>query len=272
MSEEENIEENLSEKLQKATAFHAEIDKLYADIFADGGKKEALDNFYDSLEKISLNVFDDDGIEKKLISLHKSSEENLDYLEKHKDQIEIDFQDLYNSKEKEINDLLPSAGAAGLAEGYHKSKEYFGCVYKSILNHMLFISPLAVTFLFATYNFSEDKFINLETLQDLKIDTIFIKILIFSPLLFVSYFGFSSIRLNRRMYEEYNHKQRVMQLYRSFDEEIQGEAFDDERKELITNMLKTVSHEPSGIMGKYDKTTLLEVLKELIKSKNKASE
>lgn len=47
------------------------------------------------------------------------------------------------------------------------------------------------------------------------------------PMAAISLFGWSSIRLYRRLYEEYNHKQRVMQLYHSFKEQIDENGTED---------------------------------------------
>jgi len=74
------------------------------------------------------------------------------------------------------------------------------------------------------------------------------------PLAIISVFGWSSIRLNRRLYEEYNHKQRVMQLYHSFKKEIDKEGDPEHKKALIAIMLKTVDDKPSLTMHKYDKS------------------
>ncbi len=76
------------------------------------------------------------------------------------------------------------------------------------------------------------------------------------PVSAISLFGWSSIRLNRRLYEEYNHKQRVMQLYRSFKEEISKiDPAGDEYKALIAIMLGAVADKPTLAMSEYDKDT-----------------
>lgn len=72
------------------------------------------------------------------------------------------------------------------------------------------------------------------------------------PLVAISIFGWSSIRLYRRLYEEYNHKQRVMQLYQSFKEQIDQLEDKELKKALLAVMLTTVGDKPSLTMHKYD--------------------
>ncbi len=71
------------------------------------------------------------------------------------------------------------------------------------------------------------------------------------PLAAISAFGWSSIRLYRRLYEEYNHKQRVMQLYHSFKDEI-GDS-EEHKNALLAIMLSAVGDKPSLAMHHYDK-------------------
>jgi len=79
------------------------------------------------------------------------------------------------------------------------------------------------------------------------------RILFCTPLAIISWFGWNSIRMNRRLFEEYNHKQRVMQLYHSFKKEVDGEGTPEQKQALLTIMLKTVSDKPTIAMQKYDK-------------------
>lgn len=76
--------------------------------------------------------------------------------------------------------------------------------------------------------------------------------LIAVPLGTISLFGYTSLRLYRRLYEEYNYKQRVMELYLSFAKEIGDKGTDEQKEALIAIMLKAVADKPSVSMHRYD--------------------
>ena len=88
---------------------------------------------------------------------------------------------------------------------------------------------------------------------DIDEKVILFRALITLPLAAISLFGWSSIRLSRRLYEEYNHKQRVMQLYHSFKDEVEGHGTEEHKQALLSIMLKAVDDKPSLAMHKYDK-------------------
>jgi len=68
-----------------------------------------------------------------------------------------------------------------------------------------------------------------------------LRFLIVLPLGTLSGFGFASLQLYRRLFEEYNHKQRVMELYQSFNDEIEKAGDEDKKRALLGIMLDTVS-------------------------------
>ena len=68
-----------------------------------------------------------------------------------------------------------------------------------------------------------------------------LRFLIAVPLATISAFGFASLRLYRKLFEEYNHKQRVMELYQSFNDEIKASGSPERKRALLDIMLKAVS-------------------------------
>ncbi len=182
------------------------------------------------------------------------------------------------SLEQEIRALLPEAGAAGLASAFYEAKSKYAVtsiepkVDNVFLYHLLkvwhflassltpiffysmFILPLlAIVWIF--YDLLVFiKEITKAANSDMRIDIsiLFLRFLLALPLATISWFGWSSIRLYRRLYEEYNHKQRVMQLYHSFKDEINTNGDDDQKKSLIAIMLTTVGDKPSLAMQDYD--------------------
>jgi hypothetical protein len=195
------------------------------------------------------------------------------------------FRELKAELEKEIRSLLPRAGAAGLASTYFDAKsKYASTPFKedlsgngrldklwhysksaliSICFYGMFVVPLIIIFLILKPLMNAAIF---DKDGGFLIDVWLFRLAVASPLIAVSIFGLSSIRMYRRLYEEYNHKQRVMQLYHSFKDEIVDE---DQKKALLGIMLQTVGDKPSLVMPRYEKTGLKKILRTLRQNSDK---
>ena len=172
--------------------------------------------------------------------------------------------------------LLPEAGAAGLSAAYFEAKRKYGAVpyeknankekinrttpqniwhiikfivhliatnMKGFLFYCLFIIPLLVIvwmFNDIISDLPEDN--DLDTLVYI---SLLFRIFLVTPFIAISWFGLNSIRLNRRLYEEYNHKQRVMQLYTSFKKEVDSDETKEQKQKLLDIMLENVGDKPS---------------------------
>ncbi len=188
------------------------------------------------------------------------------------------FDDLYTKLQGQILSLLPSAGSAGLASTYYDAKskyaftafhrpfeadgnikqtptirKFFGhdptSLIATLFFYGLFLGPVAVII----WLFS-DILAKMAGPHPVAFSNQYLvfKALIALPLGTMSIFGYSSLRLYRRLYEEYNYKQRVMELYQSFSKEIETKGDDDQKKALLAIMLKAVADKPSLNMHKYD--------------------
>ena len=252
-------------KISEIENIHQKVDELFSDLLEDE-KNEDNEIVKESKKKQILQLQND--IE---LLLNKISQDRIDSLS--------DTKTLKQTLEDEIRSLLPKAGAAGLSGAYVQAKSRYGSIpydnntdkgHKMILMwtwhqlvhrvpifiyYAMFIIPLIImTWLF--YDLFKD--LSQPTPDGIakpKMDDILllIRISLAIPLGIISLFGWSSIRLNRRLYEEYNHKQRVMQLYHSFKEEIDEIGDAEHKKALLTVMLKAVDDKPSLTMHKYDK-------------------
>jgi hypothetical protein len=201
----------------------------------------------------------------EIYDLFEEMKKLSDEMKKYRINAKTETDTLKVSLEKEIRSLLPEAGAAGLSSAYVQSKSKYGYIpydgkfvswgsvghfVKSyippIWYYLMFIAPLgAMIWLFV------DLFKDLQSTEINETVVIF-RALIALPLAVISLFGWSSIRLSRRLYEEYNHKQRVMQLYHSFKAEIDNEGTEDHKKALLSIMLKAVDDKPSLVMKGID--------------------
>ncbi|MBV8976957.1 MAG: hypothetical protein JO261_10025 [Alphaproteobacteria bacterium] len=176
------------------------------------------------------------------------------------------FGKLYESMKTQILSLLPSAGAAGLAWTYFDAKSryaptpfrgspsatetqrpsmfnrVFGYNAQSwiatVFFYGLFIVPLL---LIAAGSYQLVYQIEFQHMPIPDIRILGLRVLIGLPLVALSTFGLVSLRLYRKLYEQYNHKQRVMELYVSFKREIEANGADDQKKKLISIMLDSVA-------------------------------
>ncbi|NDE89664.1 MAG: hypothetical protein EB059_00775 [Alphaproteobacteria bacterium] len=187
-----------------------------------------------------------------------------------------EIKELKTELEKKILDLLPNAGAAGLSSAYVDAKSKYApikfvytgndkefasfdywlrfgmYVMRTALVPMVFYAMFLTPLLFVGYEF----YGLFQSLRDkpeaFHPDVWMFRVLLPMPAFAISLFGFASIRLYRRLYEEYNHKQRVMELYYSFKKEVDGLADTELQKSLLLMMIKAVDGKPSFVMNRYD--------------------
>lgn len=182
------------------------------------------------------------------------------------------FEKLKGSLELEIRSLLPDAGAAGLASAYFEAKSkysptkyvskvgettsrwdktlhFVGAAAAPAFFYIMLLAPL----IFLAYHMIELFDWLKDHPNDLKPSLVAFRTLISLPLVAISYFGWNSISLYRGMYEEYNHKQRVLQLYESFKGEVDKHGTSEDQQKLLAIMLATVAEKPKLAIHKGDK-------------------
>lgn len=185
-----------------------------------------------------------------------------------------DFEKLYKERSDKINSLLPGAGAAGLASSYYEAKmkytitndlssrdddsgKKFRLSRRDFIpqyvaygfNMSLFLVPLG----FLVYIFWGHQVSTISAAQPSYADLLY-RLTLTLPLAAISLYGISSLMTNRRLYEEYNHKQRVMQLYHSFKKEIDTSSDHDLKIKLLNVMLDVVQDKPASKLSRYEKT------------------
>lgn len=202
----------------------------------------------------------------------------------HKGQTES-FDKLYEELSKKINSLLPGAGAAGLASSYYEAKMRYTTtndlssldddsgkkmrlpLYRFIpqflyyaFNLSLFLLPLAGIIIFfggGSFELGPIKFSGFhppEIFSQEPYAILLYKLTMTFPLIAISSYGVISLLTNRRLYEEYNHKQRVMQLYHSFKSEIDKSSDNDLKIKLLNVMLDVVRDKPASKLTRHEKT------------------
>lgn len=246
-------------------------DSLKAKIAEIGESHKSISAFHQTL-------FEEEGVKAQVLQLQQLMSEVVEGTKTDRATFTRESaqqrKDLFSSLESRILALLPSAGAAGLAYTYYNAKSkysptsyagapggtdlvgirkqlrsFFGynpaSLVATVSFYLLFLAPLAVV---AIGSF--------QLLQKLEADPHFVltyqmlglRLLVAAPLATISAFGFASLRLYRKLYEEYNHKQRVMELYESFKKEIDSAGSAEQKKMLLTIMLNSVASKASDFV------------------------
>ncbi len=182
---------------------------------------------------------------------------------KHVLPVQTEIDEYVKDTKATIDTLLSMAGAAKFGKNYFEAKKRYGGLsfhemaggfWKNVLHltttgskilifHALFIIPLiAIVWMF--YLVIGDLSNYTDTISFIY-NALLLRIFIAGPLTAISWFGLYSIRINRQLYEEYNHKQRVMELYYSFDDEIKNQGTDEQARRLLDIMMETVNNKPS---------------------------
>lgn len=213
----------------------------------------------------------------------KIDDEIAPAIKKEQDELKVLAVDI-ETKRREINALLSDATAKTLAEGYLESMgEYsvpkilkfkaiketrwniFYNVYviffnvffryaKTLFSYLVFMAPLAViVYFFAQPDIMADlvKSVSTDTYKPTVQELIFLKALIWLPLLWISWFGQKSISQRKRLFEEYNHKFRVVQMYIMFTSNEKAYTL-KQTKELEVALLDVIKNNPAVHLGKWE--------------------
>lgn len=250
---------DLQGKITEITETHSEIIDAYNELLAD----EMNDQGQVTKPCVSTKIND---------LLSKIQAEHDALLASHKRQTES-FDKLYEELSNKINSLLPGAGAAGLASSYYEAKMRYTTTNdlssldddsgkKLKLPWYMFI-PQSLAYVFNLALFLAPLMTLVMIFPDFKVPDAFAtqpyaillyKLTLTIPLVAISSYGIVSLVTNRRLYEEYNHKQRVMQLYHSFKAEIDQSSDNDLKIKLLNVMLDVVRDKPASKLSRHEKT------------------
>ena len=235
MDEHEQTLENLPSKLeqaqqhstqiqecnQKTVETKQEIDEIKKDI--DGKQKNIMD--------FSSKLFEGEEAIKNKIQIFQANSE-------------IDFDEL----KAKIEGLLPGATSAGLASSYQDAQKEKKTWHYGIG----FVVSLLV--LMGAYFYS---FVYNSPPTDLS--TIFIRVTIGFPLIWIAWFCQRSLSQMTRVSEEYRHKEKMMRIYDGFSKQI-GQSMDAEegktkKIDLISVTINAIEKNPAE---RLDTLTLLD--------------
>lgn len=265
-----NKQEELKGLISGIEDAHVKILEAHNELLTDSNNSLSISSkikeLYEENKKFHEDAIKANNKAKENISLTRA-EEQKKFNELHHDLTQT-FGQLHAALSEKINSLLPGAGAAGLASSYYEAKMKYSmtndlsssnqesenkklrwhmfipqaCAF--LFNFSLFIIPLVVLIV---------KFHTFEIPAGFEAEPYAIllyKIVVNIPLIAISSYGLILLVHNRRLYEEYNHKQRVMQLYHSFKKEIDSTSNNDLKIKLLNVMLDIVKDKPKLSRGK----------------------
>ncbi|OGI60969.1 hypothetical protein A2641_00480 [Candidatus Nomurabacteria bacterium RIFCSPHIGHO2_01_FULL_37_25] len=275
----EGQEKKIKTLIEEITNFHTELTKEdgYVKSIENAHKLilETYNSLYTEVEGVPSRISklreDIDGIE----SFNKKIKEEITPMLEGKQKIIENIEANIATKQAEVGSLLSDATVRTLAQGYLESmqiygsigfkkisgfnRDFFSSVLKclpniitNVLNYGLFVLPLvSIGIIFIEPQFIKD-ILRIQTLGGSTLigsQYIFYKISVSLPLLWVSWFGERNISQRRRLFEEYNHKLRVVQMYILF---ISKERSYELLKisELEDALLEVIKRNPSEVYGK----------------------
>jgi hypothetical protein len=177
--------------------------------------------------------------------------------------IEIDQQAKFDALNLKVEDLLPGAASAGLASEYSaKKRSYMGYITAySVFFYLSLIALLSMAIYFAPSNPQ-----NLDEL----LRAFLIKLPIYAPVIWFAYFVNKRRSENKRLLEEYSHKEAMAKSYDSYKKQIADLKLDDSAliEKLMDRAIDVISYNASVTLdGKHDeKMPIHQMLSEVSKS------
>lgn len=236
-----------------------------------GSTEEALEetkNLLSGLEAFYLQIFGKKNEEgKNEGGLKKELEIRRNEIEAFRDE----QQKTYDALLQEIESLLPGATSAGLASAYKELKDTFNNPiehYSKLFYGALFgLLVSAFVLIVKNVSFWNIEFIDVKDPLSLFNNLIF-KLPILLPLLWLAVFASKRRSEDRRLQQEYAHKEAIAKSYESFKQQIEALKEQDERlkKMLLEKAIAAISFNASTTLdGKHgDKMPLLETVDKLV--------
>lgn len=243
-----------------------------------------------------------DQLNDEIVETHKLHDEVkneiVPFISEQKTEISSVAKDI-KSKQIEVDSLLSNATVRALSQGYAQSMQTYGSpivhkfpkkaeggkfVYvisflwnqfrhflKFTGSYILFIGPLLLIGTLFVVNNTTILGIDLATksVHFSGAEYILYKLTIALPLLWVSWFGQRSISHRKRLFEEYNHKLRVVQMYMLFTAQKNTYTLSDiAMTKLEEELLTTIARNPSQVYGKDE--TMIDKLIDIFTKKGNA--
>ncbi|MBU4511578.1 hypothetical protein KJ830_11110 [bacterium] len=279
-----NKEDGIKKEIEE---IYKAITQKHSDLFeAEEGKSSKV-------EELESNIANIQTFNK---SLDEEIKVNLKEKQEYLGDVKIDIE----TTRKDIKSLLSSATLKTLTQGYQESKEeysakkakeykklefkknpvilfynisifFFNVLFRhlvALLNYIVFIFPLFIILVLFVQpewkvltNFNE--FLKNLNGSDFE-NYIFFRMALSLPLVWISWFGQRNISQRKRLHEEYNHKLRVVQMYRMFNDDNESYSLDNKVK-LEKILLEVIEKNPGVYLGRGE--TIIDQILEKFKIK-----
>lgn len=255
--------EGTKEQVEK---IHTEIVEKYEKIFTASEGENSI------IVKLENNIKEIDSYRTKI---DKEINPEVENVRKYINDVQKDI----DTKSADIDSLLSDATARTLAEGYTESKyeyskeksrkyvegKYFlniGVFFfnhilrhlSTVVNYAMFILPLVAVSLIFINEKTAEIILSSFTKNDLEpspLELIYVKTIVSVPLIWIAWYGQRNISQRKRLFEEYNHKLRVVQMYLLFNTADKSYHLSDENKEeLSVILLDAIKNNPAQYLGR----------------------
>lgn len=252
---------------EKTEDLYKKITDKYQELFTSlDGESSIIDELENNIHKIDIYKKD---VETRFIP----------EIEKAKASI-INIQNDINTKSEDISALLSDATVKSLADGYmeskyeyskYKNREYpdelswvenlpiyiynlIGRHITSFLYYLMFILPLiAVSLVFINEETAKIVLSSLTRNEMLPtaLELIYVKTVISIPLIWIAWYGQRNISQRKRLFEEYNHKLKVVQMYILFNAGDKTYYLSNKNKDRLASvLLDAIEHNPAQYLGR----------------------
>jgi len=176
----------------------------------------------------------------------------------------------YETLLDQIESLLPGATSAGLATAYSELKDSYSTSIK-VFSGIFYVSQVAI-FGLALYLVNHLSSITLDSSVSLAtvISGISYRLLLITPPIWLAIFSSRRRSENRRLEQEYAHKEALAKSYHSFKQQVKDLNDNDDRlmKQLLENMISAIAFNASCTLdGKHgDNMPILETIERISES------
>ena len=259
---EEKFEKFIGESQNEITDLKtelSEITELYNDFIkkpnsAIPSKAEKLNEAFEKVNEYSSEISEIEEkvqeFETKIFGKTTDDEDALKFkintLKSELDELHTDWEDKYITLSTKIESLLPGATSAGLAKSYHDQKKSYE--KPNILWSIVFIGTMVGMVFYAVMTIKSSE----------SVGSAFMNILarapFFVPTIWLALFASKQQSQNRRLEQEYAHKESLAKSYEGYKREISKlpESSDKEKimEKLVDSLIDASNYNPSETLEK----------------------
>jgi len=192
----------------------------------------------------------------------------LNKLKKEHEELHDDWSDKYQALSTKIEDLLPGATSAGLAKSYYEQKKSYGT--PNIVWSGIFILTMGIMVYYAIDTIQESK-----TFTDALMN-ILARAPFFIPTIWLALFASKRQSQNRRLEQEYAHKESLTKSYDGYKREIDELPESEEKnlimEKLVAALVDAAAYNPSETLEKNSHNDSPPLLTSIFGKRNKTNE